>query len=303
MLVLTVFSSLVAFYDTIFDDRMRIIFPVLPFTLSAPALGLLLVFRVNSASARFNEARVLWGDIVNRSRDIARQSQLWAQDREHAAEFCRWIPAFMAALMCRLRYPDEHSLEEELRRAGGPEVWDEGYLGHGLSSAEIADVMARPQAITAPLYIMHRMAAHVKRLNLTTPERLSMEAHVTGLLADLGACERILSTPIPLGYTRHTTRFLFLWLFLLPFALEKEMALGAILAEVMLAFAMLGIEDVGISMEEPFGMLPLETICGNIARECQVLRTMPVPLGEFSLPERPKGRVGNAELLRDLSGS
>ncbi len=27
----------------------------------------------------------------------------------------------------------------------------------------------------------------------------------------LGTCERILRTPIPLGYTRHTSRFLMIW--------------------------------------------------------------------------------------------
>jgi hypothetical protein len=32
-----------------------------------------------------------------------------------------------------------------------------------------------------------------------------------------GCCERILRTPIPLSYTRHTSRFMMIWLTLLPF--------------------------------------------------------------------------------------
>ena len=38
----------------------------------------------------------------------------------------------------------------------------------------------------------------------------------------MGACERILRTPIPLSYTRHTARFLMLYLTFLPFALWEQ---------------------------------------------------------------------------------
>ena len=44
-------------------------------------------------------------------------------------------------------------------------------------------------------------------------ENLTVFADVTG------GCERILRTPIPLSTTRHTARFLTIYLMLLPFAL------------------------------------------------------------------------------------
>ena len=37
----------------------------------------------------------------------------------------------------------------------------------------------------------------------------------------LGKCESFLRTPIPLGYTRYSVRFLWVWLSLLPFALTR----------------------------------------------------------------------------------
>jgi hypothetical protein len=43
------------------------------FNLTAFALSLLLVFRTNSSYDRWWEARKLWGGVVNRTRDVARQ--------------------------------------------------------------------------------------------------------------------------------------------------------------------------------------------------------------------------------------
>jgi len=39
-----------------------------------PALSLLLVFRTNTAYSRWNEARTLWGGVVNSCRNVVRQS-------------------------------------------------------------------------------------------------------------------------------------------------------------------------------------------------------------------------------------
>ena len=44
------------------------------FSLSSFALSLLLVFRTNTSYARWDEARKLWGGVVNRSRDVVRQA-------------------------------------------------------------------------------------------------------------------------------------------------------------------------------------------------------------------------------------
>ena len=38
----------------------------------------------------------------------------------------------------------------------------------------------------------------------------------------MGACERILRTPIPLSYTRHTSRFMMIYLTLLPFTMWDD---------------------------------------------------------------------------------
>jgi putative membrane protein len=64
----------------------------------------------------------------------------------------------------------------------------------------------------------------------------------------------------------------------LPFVLVAKMGFAAPLMVAGVAFGMLGIEEAGVEIENPFGLEPnnlaLDTICDTIAREAnQVLIT------------------------------
>merc|ERR1719298_52615 len=83
--------------------------PALPFTILMPALSLLLVFRTNTGYFRWNEARTLWGGLINTCRNVVRQSNTFFPDdamhnglkRRMAAE----TSAFIYALRNFLRGP------------------------------------------------------------------------------------------------------------------------------------------------------------------------------------------------------
>jgi len=268
-----VISTVVLFYDTYIQPRglPEISLPPLPFTISSSALGLLLVFRVTNANNRYILARGKWGDILNVSRDLAQQASIWAKNPQDVLDFTRWVPAFSASLMCHLRDPARHDLAQELRAARGPPEGDVGDA-RGLLDEEIEQILNRPTGYSAPHFVLHRLRTKIGRLGLAKQERLLMEANVTRLINDLGACENILATPIPVGYTKHTTRFLFLWLALLPLALQSDLGIATVFGEQLIAFGLLGIEDIGIQIEEPFAVLPIDRICTKTALEAQVLR-------------------------------
>eukprot|EP00443_Scrippsiella_acuminata_P051174 CAMPEP_0115565146 /NCGR_PEP_ID=MMETSP0271-20121206/102918_1 /TAXON_ID=71861 /ORGANISM="Scrippsiella trochoidea, Strain CCMP3099" /LENGTH=524 /DNA_ID=CAMNT_0002999413 /DNA_START=24 /DNA_END=1596 /DNA_ORIENTATION=- len=227
------------------DGYPVVALPTLPFTLCSFALGLLVTFRVNTSNNRYVTARNKWGSILNISRDLSQQACLWAVRKEDGIDYARWVPAFSLALMCHLRDPRSHDLEAELRAAAGPE--------------ESANGDAPVRAMTTGL-------------GVTDEQRLLMEHNITRLVDDLGACENIFATPIPLGYTKHLTRFLFLWLLLLPLALENQLGYGVVFVQQLLAFGLLGVEDIGIQIEEPFAVLPLKRITTKIALEAQIVR-------------------------------
>lgn len=94
-----------------------------------------------------------------------------------------------------------------------------------------------------------------------------MDETLSQLTDDIGACERIFKTPIPRVYTGHTSRFTGTWLFLLPLALvgidPSWNRLVSVPSAALITFFMLGIEELGLQIEEPFSLLPIESFCDD----------------------------------------
>lgn len=75
--------------------------------------------------------------------------------------------------------------------------------------------------------------------NWSVPQLL-LEDVVTKLNAAAGGCERLLSTPVPLSYTRHTSRSMMLWLLSLPLVLWSTMGLATVPATAVITFILIG---------------------------------------------------------------
>jgi len=85
-----------------------------------------------------------------------------------------------------------------------------------------------------------------------------LDMQVQRLCQALGSCERLLKTPLPTGFTRHSSRLLFIWSNCLPFALYPLMGpLGTLPTSLLTSYAVLGIEDISVQLEECFDILPL----------------------------------------------
>ena len=84
----------------------------------------------------------------------------------------------------------------------------------------------------------------------------------------IGACERIVQTPVPLHYARHTSRLATIFVNTLPFVLCKEMGLLAIPTMAVVVWALFGIQEIGLIIEEPFReVIKLDSICSTIQRD------------------------------------
>lgn len=82
--------------------------------------------------------------------------------------------------------------------------------------------------------------------------RVSMEEDITTLVDVMGACERIVKTPVPLAYSRHTSRFLSVYAFTLPLILVDKEGLMVVFSVLMITWALFGIEEIGHMIEDPF---------------------------------------------------
>lgn len=63
---------------------------------------------------------------------------------------------------------------------------------------------------------------------------------------------------------RHTSRFLVWWLFALPFSVWNIYGWGTPFVSAIITFLLLGVENIGVQIEQPFQVLPM----GPIAQGC-----------------------------------
>ena len=91
---------------------------------------------------------------------------------------------------------------------------------------------------------------------------------VDKLSNSIGACERIVQTPVPLNYARHTIRFLTTWCLTLPFAVCGEFGLATGPVMSVVAWTLFGIYEIGVQIEDPFQRtLKLSVVCSQIEDE------------------------------------
>mmetsp|Transcript_125848 Transcript_125848/g.280734 ORF Transcript_125848/g.280734 Transcript_125848/m.280734 type:complete len:208 (+) Transcript_125848:46-669(+) len=91
----------------------------------------------------------------------------------------------------------------------------------------------------------------------------------------VGRCERLLQTPVPLAYARHTSRFASAWTLTLPLALVGSLRWLTPPVVFIVTWALFGILDLGHTIEDPFAnTLELTPICEAIFYDCA--RELPV---------------------------
>ena len=235
--------------------------PALPFSIAMPALSLLLVFRTNTAYSRWNEARTLWGGLINNCRNIVRQSNTFFPDDEYHAVLKRRMAAETASFIRSLRNFLRGPTDDDTLRGELYELVDAGHI-----SAAQAD--ATMSAANRPMFALSAMSATLRKAKVDNMSRARIDQTISTLVDLTGANERIFKSPIPLVYTRLTARFLTVFLVLMPLGLwqvtgESWNHWATIPATFGISFFLFGIEEVGIQIEEPFSVLPLEAFCNG----------------------------------------
>lgn len=222
-------------------------------SLVGAALGLLLVFRTNASYDRFWEGRKLWGGMVNETRNLARlSSTLIASRPDLVRQIILWTMAFPWSAMHRLR--------------GSREL---GQIRDELPPEQVSAVAA---ADHVPLSVARRITALVEEARaagaISDVQQSQIDQNTQLLIDYIGGCERIRSTPLPFAYTVHLRRALIAYCFTLPLALVARFGWDTIIATLLLAYVLFGIEEIGVEIEDPFGTdendLPLDEICRNI---------------------------------------
>lgn len=210
-------------------------------------LGWLLVFRTNTAYARWWEARTLWGALVNATRNLSIKLSVLSTPTSTEAEYLRQrLVDFPRALMCHLRQVP--------------------YDGAVYPKEECPS--HTPMAIANELY--RWVADRKKARGIDGDDMRVIDADMAKLMDVCGACERIARTPMVISYRIFARQCIVLFLFTLPWGISNDFKWWTIPITIVIAYFMLGMEIVAEHVENPFGYdeddLDLEAICDTIAR-------------------------------------
>ena len=98
---------------------------------------------------------------------------------------------------------------------------------------------------------------------------LTLFVPIVSLVRVYGMCERIKGSPIPPMYTRHTSRLLMFWLFVLPVSLcgSGVGKAASLITTVIAAFVMVGIDEIGVQIEQPFRIMPMRPMSAAVMRD------------------------------------
>jgi putative membrane protein len=182
------------------------------------------------------------------------------RDASWQDEYIRWAAAFSHA--CR------HSLR------GETDVQDMRGL---LDDRELKELR---KAQHMPLYVSNRLARllqeAVARGEMDQFAFLQADQQRNLLIDHIGACERILKTPLAASLSVKIRRFLFLYLMALPFGLFDKIGIGTPLIVMLVAYPLLSLDQISVELQNPFSKqrlshLPLDDICTTIQRNLLAL--------------------------------
>ena len=194
--------------------------------------GWLLSFRTQTAHARWWEGRGLWGQLVNDSRNLVLKAAALVPDAAERGRLSDLVVRFAESLRDHLRRPMNEP---------GPH---------------------RPQAIAGEVFALIRSWQAEGRIDGFA--YLALDAHAQGLMNVCGACEKIRSTPLVISYRGLLRKGMAAYILILPWLLHLENGWFTVPITLLVVYAVVGLELVATSIEDPFGIggddLPLDRI-------------------------------------------
>lgn len=211
-------------------------------------LGWLLVFRTNASYSRWWEARSLWGNLVNISRNLAiKVADLVKADDEELNRFRINIVAFAYGLKDHLRG------ESRLQSLQGFEACPD-HPSH------------------MPSYLITRIdgefGSWLKNGFVDSGVLRVLDVEAREFLEISGACERIRTTRVVRSYRAFARQCVFVYPLTFPWGVVDQFGWWTVPLSTIAAYFMLGLETVSEHVEQPFGYdtddLDLDGLCETI---------------------------------------
>lgn len=252
VLAVAVVSAVAAYVHIVQGVSLAI--PVTGHTVVGVALGLLLVLRTNASYDRYWEGRRVLGEFAAACRDLARQT-------------ASYLPAAVGGRAADLIVELFLTLRQSLRGRHEPEELPTRLTD--TARLELAGLRAPLLRVTRDFSdLLADEAAHDRLAELRLR---AMDENLTRAIELWTRAAAIQETPVPFAYAHHIKTFLALFCFTIPFTLLTATGWYSVAGSAAIAFGLFGIDEIGVEIEDPFGLdpndLPLDTICERVLRD------------------------------------
>jgi len=260
--IMALWSAAIVTLHQVFPIRFD--FGTAAHTIVGVALGLLLVFRTNTAYDRYWEGRQQLEELGIATRNLATRANAVVppDETDYRHRLATLINAYVV------------TVKEQLR------------AGIGVPALNLPDEASRTQVqgfTDLPTGLLAQLSEHsrglVKQGWIAPPEYGAFAGDINQLQDVYRSLVRIRSTPIPFAYVNQLKVFMLLYLATLPFALAPAFDWGTVVAVVFIVYALVGIEEIGVEIEDPFGDdpndLPSDALCTTIQRDIHELLQPP----------------------------
>jgi putative membrane protein len=277
LVAVTAYATLV-FYLFTFKQWHFLSFPISIITILGTALSLLLGFRTNSAYDRWWEARKVWGEIVNDSRTLVRQSVTFINAPKQEKDEIVSNIAHLQIAWC-------YALTNSLRR-GQVLVYADLHL-NTQEHNYVADQSNIPNAILN--LIQFKFAELHEQNKIETLLYQNVDQTLQRLCDAMGKCERIKNTIFPTQYSFFVVLVIFIFTLVLPMGLIESIGRIAIPITFIISFLFFYVEWIAYVMQNPFengpNDIPMTSLSRNI--EINLLELIDAPkIPEKILPKR-----------------
>jgi len=234
--------------------------PSIVFSILGIVLGLLLVFRTNTAYDRWWEGRKLLSSLGANAKSFAIKinAYLPASDFTNKEFFAKMISNHGFAMKENLRGEVQFEELEEITPA---------------YTDLLKSVYHVPNQIIST--ISERIVVLYKEGKISDPQLLELSKHMDAAVEIVASCERIRTTPVPFSYSIHLKKFIFFFTIILPFGFIHDLGYWCFIIVMIIFYALVGLEAIGEEIEDPFGQdendLPMDAICKSIKKSVNAI--------------------------------
>jgi len=252
LIAFAVFTGVVVYIELAYKEYFSFKSTTAIHSLLGFVIGLLLVFRTNTAYERWWEGRKQWGALVNSSRNFALKLNaiLPPELKEERRFFNTLIIDFVFALKEHLR----KGVKFEELDGDGIENWDKIKSAVHVPNAIISEVQKKVQKLYSSSVI-------------TGDQLINLDKEMKDLIDILGACERIRNTPIPYSYSLFLKKFIFAYTVTMPLGLVFDFQYWSIPIVTFVLYVFGSLELIAEEIEDPFGVDANDLPTDDLARK------------------------------------